>query len=240
LSEFEQATPLQTLFSGRPIQLTGATNDSVSRRLGYFFSLDTQLRQALDQAFTTGILQRLTIEIVSQDELYQAQAQAQNIFHSDTRQGIVRLAESYVIGAYDNPCAIFLAGIENEFSEIILRARYYAAYRTTLQPSVFQESSTFAMSSLVSLLLQGEQFNSAEEVRVFLQDLLTLAQQSYGNRNDLPRSSSEQESAFIATWLNQRLDRLLPVFPDGIVQFVIDTSAGRGNVIRPIVVSPSN
>jgi hypothetical protein len=238
LASFEQAQPITSLFNSESLQLVNDRQDgSVDRRLGYYFTLDSHLQTALSEAFTNGFLHQLTIDVVSQQELYQAQSEAQNLFNGSTRRATVRLSDQYVIGDYDNPCALSLAGIENEFSEVILRARYYATYGIDLQPSVYQEAATLSLSSLVSLLLQGESFASAEEVRSILQEVLARSQRSYANRTPLPLSASEQEAAFVATWLNQRLQSFLPdPFPDGQVQFVVDRSAGRGYVIRPIVV----
>ena len=238
LTALENAEPIAALFNGQPIQIVNDTTDrSVDRRLGYYFTLDQHLRRALEEAFSTGILSSLAIEIVSQQELYQVQAAAQNIFDGTTRQATVRLAAEYVIGDYGSPCALSLAAIENEFSEIILRARYYAMYGRALQPSVFQESATLALSSLASLVLQQELFQSAAEVRVFLQDTSASFQRRYAQNDNLPLSSPDQDAAFIAAWLNERLNNLLPTpFTDGQVQFTVDRSAGMGNVIKPIVV----
>lgn len=239
LESFEQAVPIEQLFAGRPIQIIGDTSDgAVSRRLSYFFTLDPHLQKLIENAFVTHALSELDIHVVSQQELYQVQAEAQNIFDPSTQKATIQLASNYVIGDYDNPCALSSAGVENEFSEILLRAQFYATYGRELQHSVFQESATFAVSSLVNLLIQGESFESAEEVRIILQDVLTIAQRSYTQNTNLVTSSSEVDSAFIASWLNDRLSHLLPTtFADGRVEFVIDTSAGRGNVIRPIVVA---
>ena len=239
VAAFEQAVPLEQLFVGRPIQVVNDTSDgAVSRRLSYFFTLDSHLREILENAFATGLLSELDIQVMNQQELYQVQAEAQNIFDPSTQKATIRLANDYVIGDYNNPCVLSSAGVENEFSEILLRAQFYATYGRELQHSVFQESATFAVSSLVDLLIQGESFQSAEEVRVLLQDILTIAQRSYVQNANLAASSPELDSVFIATWLNDRLNHLLPAtFADGRVEFVIDTSAGRGNVIRPIVVA---
>jgi hypothetical protein len=239
LASFEQAQPITALFDHSSLQIIHDRFDSrVARRLGYFFTLDTHLQMALSDAFTSGSLRQLTIEVVSQQELYQAHSEAQNWFDGSTGHATVRLADQYVIGDYETPCTLSLAGIENEFSEVILRTNYYATYGIDLRPSVHQESATLAFSSLVSLLLQGESFTSAEDIRSILQEILARSQRSYANRTDLPLSGSQQEAEFVATWLNQRLEFLLPTpFADGQVQFVVDPSAGRGHVIRPIVVS---
>lgn len=238
LTALENAEPIATLFSGQSIRLINDTADRrVDQRLGYYLTLDRHLRQALEEAFAGGSLSSLTIEIVSQQELYQVQAAAQNIFDAATKQATIRLAAEYVIGDYGSPCAVSLAAIENELSEIILRARYYARYGRTLQPSVFQESATLALSSLASLVLQQELFQSAAEVRVFLQDTSASFQRRYAQNDGLPLSSPDQDAAFVAAWLNERLSNLLPTpFADGQVQFTVDPSAGRGNVIKPIVV----
>lgn len=236
----ENADPINYFFPNQPIYLSNDTPDrTVARRLGYFFTLDTDLRQALEQAFAVGTIRRLDIEIVSQQTLYQARAEAQNRFDGANQQATIRLSAQYVIGDYASACAVSLAAIDNEFSEILLWAQYYSTYGRELQPSVFQESATLALSSLVSLLLQGETFQSAEEIRVFLQDTLARSQRSYAQNPNLSGSSPAQDSAFIAEWLNTRLEQLLPTpFADGTVRFVVDTSADRGNVIRPIVVAP--
>lgn len=238
LTALENAEPIATLFSGQSIRLINDTADrSVDQRLGYYLTLDRHLQQALEEAFASGSLSSLTIEIVSQQELYQVQAAAQNIFDATTKQATVRLAAEYVIGDYGSPCAVSLAAIENELSEIILRARYYARYGRALQPSVFQESATLALSSLASLVLQQELFQSAAEVRVFLQDTSARFQRRYAQNDGLPLSSPDQDAAFVSAWLNERLSNLLPSpFADGQVQFIVDPSAGRGNVIKPIVV----
>jgi hypothetical protein len=240
LASFEQANSINQLFNNYSIELVNdRQNNRVARRLGHFFTLDTHLQAALAEAFTNGFIHQLTIEVVSQQELYQVQSEAQNLFEGSTRHATIRLADQYVIGDYETTCALSLAGIENEFSEVVLRARYYATYGIDLQPSVYQESATLAFSSLVSLLLQGESFTSAEDVRSILQEVLGRSQRSYATRTELPLSASEQEATFVAAWLNQRLQAFLPTpFPDGQVEFVVDRSAGRGNVIRPIVVSP--
>ncbi|NJO39783.1 MAG: hypothetical protein HC865_03625 [Cyanobacteria bacterium RU_5_0] len=238
LESFENATPIDVLFDGQPIQLINDTSDGiVARRLGYFFTLDPYLRNAFEEAFTAGIVSNLDIEIVSQQGLYRVQAEAQNIFDAATKNAIVRLSDWYVLGDYETLCTVSLTGIENEFSEVLLRAQYYATYGQALQPSVFQESATLALSSLISLRLQGEPFQSAEEVRVFLQDTLARSRRRYDRATDLPLSSPDQDSAFIAAWLNERLNHFFPTpFPDGQVEFTVDTSAGMGNIIRPVVV----
>ena len=231
------AEPIDAIFTREPIQIINDTPDGVvARRLGYFFQLDSHLRRLLEQAFATGLVSDLDVTVVSQQELYQVQAEAQNLFNGATGQATIWLADHYVIGDYETQCTLSLTGIENEFSEVLLRARYYTTYRQELRPSVFQESATLALSSLISLLLQGEMFNSAEEARIFLQDTLARSQRSYADRANLPLSSSDQESAFIAAWLNERLSHLLPSFTDGTVEFIVDTSAGMGNVIKPVVI----
>lgn len=239
VTAWENAEPIDSLFSGNAIQLVNdATDGRVARRLGYYLTLDRHLRRSLEDAFATGILNNLTLEIVSQQELYQAQAQAQNIFDGTTGQATIRLSDRYVIGDDQNTCALSLASIENELSEIILRARYYATYGRALQPSVFQEAATLALSSLASLVLQQESFRSAAEVRAFLQDTLASFQRGYAENPNLPLSSPDQDAAFIAAWLNERLRNLLPSsFADGQVEFTVDSSSGRGNVIKPLVVT---
>lgn len=234
---FANATPIDTLFSQYPLQLVNYTdNQAVSHRLGYYFSLDPHLRQALEAAFESGLLTKLTIEVVTQQELYRDQAEAQNSFDSTTKQAVIRLADQYVIGDYETPCALSLAGIENEFSEVILRARYYATHNQPLRPSVYQESATLALSSLASLVFQGETFASAESVRIVLQDVLAISQRRYANNTALAISSPDRDSAYVADWLNERLSFLLPSpFIDGQVKFVVDVSANRGNIIRPTV-----
>lgn len=233
----EAAEPIDAIFAEQPIRIINDTPDgTVAKRLGYFFQLDSHLRHSLEQAFSTGIVSNIDVNVVSQQELYSVQAEAQNLFNGTTGQATIRLSAQYVIGDYETQCTLSLAGIENEFSEVLLRARYYATYGREIQPSVFQESATLALSSLVSLILQGETFNSAEEVRIFLQDTLARSQRSYSDQANLSLSSPEQDSVFIAAWLNERLNHLLPPFADGTVEFVLDSSGGRGNVIKPDVI----
>lgn len=238
LESFANAAPIGDLFGESPIRIVNDTAESsVARRLGYFFTLDSHLRDALENAFATGMLYQLDIEVVSQQELYQAHAEAQNLFDESTQTATIRLSDAYVIGDYDNPCALSLAGIENEFSEVILQARFYATYGRELQPSAFQESATLALSSLASLIFQGERFSSAEDVRTFLQETLAFSRRSYDRIANLSLSSPDQDSAFIVAWLNERLTHLLAMpFADGTVEFTVDRSAGRGNLIRPVVI----
>lgn len=236
LSALETADPIDSLFSNSPIHIVNDTAEgAVARRLGYYFSLDSHLQQSLEAAFTAEWITALEVHVVSQQELYQVQAEAQNAYNGETRQAMIRLSDEYVIGDYGQPCSVSLAAIENEFSEVVLRARYYATYGRALQPSVYQEAATLAVSRLISLLLQGVQFTSAAEVQVVLQDNLALSRRSYASRTPLSNSSPELDSAVIAEWLNERLTHFLPAFPDGKVEFRVDATGGRGNLIRPMV-----
>lgn len=233
----EPAPSLNALFRDYPIQIV-PPNPSVAQRLGYFFQGDLHLHQTLKDAFDSQLLTGLTIEVVTQQSLYRDRAEAQNQFDEATQQATIRLADYYVIGDYAPPCTLSLAGIENEFSEVILRARYYATYGQPLRASVYQEAATLSFSSLASLVYQGESFTSAEAVRIVLQDVVAISQRRYATNPSLATSSSDRDSVYIADWLNERLAALLPFpFADGHVEFVVDSSADRGNVIKPVVVS---